>query len=195
MPGRPGAERRRSWRWRAGGGGCGRSCRSGGACWRACRRVRRRVRRGVRVLVGVAVGVAVCPPTASYAPMSQCGPWGRAMPRWSRLLTGAAAQMASFACVNRRAAWAERHRMGRAAVILQRTEHGVAVDAGTGGVGIAEVPAAVGDGAVAVASRWAVGDDRVLQRHRASFVLMPPPPTGGAVAGEGAVAHGQRAPK
>ena len=46
---------------------------------------------------------------------------------------------------------AERHRLGGTAVILQGTELGVAVDAGTGGIGVAEVPAAVGDGAGAVA--------------------------------------------
>ena len=33
---------------------------------------------------------------ASNAPISQCGPWERVMPRWSRLLTGQAAQMASI---------------------------------------------------------------------------------------------------
>src|SRR5689334_4982758 len=33
--------------------------------------------------------------TYSYAPMSQCAPLGRATPRWSRLLTGEAAQVVS----------------------------------------------------------------------------------------------------
>ena len=112
---------------------------------------------------------------ASNAPMSQCGPWGRAMPRWSWLLTGAAAQMASFRRVDRRAAWEKRHRLGGTAVVLQRTELGIAVDAGAGGIGIAEVPAAIGDGAGAVATRRAVGDDRVLQASRVPSLQMPPP--------------------
>ena len=51
----------------------------------------------VGVTVGVAVGVKVGSCTPSNAPMSQCGPRGRVKPRWSRLLTGAAAQIASFA--------------------------------------------------------------------------------------------------
>ena len=34
---------------------------------------------------------------ASNAPMSQCAPWRRVMPRWSRFLTGGAAQTASTA--------------------------------------------------------------------------------------------------
>jgi len=52
---------------------------------------------GVGVTVGVAVGVDSGSCTPSNAPMSQCGPGGRVKPRWSRLLTGAAAQMASAA--------------------------------------------------------------------------------------------------
>ena len=58
--------------------------------------------------------------------------------------------MASIRRVDSGAAWQERHRPGGPAVILQRTELGVAVDAGAGGIGIAEVPAAIGDGAGAV---------------------------------------------
>ena len=118
--------------------------------------------------------------------------------------------------VNRGAACAQRHRMGGAAIILQGTELGVSIDARAGGIGIAEIPAAIGDGAGAVVSRWAVGDNRVLQRDRPSKLLMPPPETVpllpenvllltvsllrlgcpaavGAIAGEAAVAYGHRA--
>ena len=83
--------------------------------------------------------------------------------------------------VNRRAAWAERHRLGGAAVVLQGTEYRVAVDARTGGIGIAEVSAAIGDGTGAVASRWAVGDDRVLKRHRVTGVADAAAPVAGAL--------------
>ena len=92
--------------------------------------------------------------------MSQCGPCGRMKPRWLRLLTGAAAQIASFSSIHTLPE--KPHCLGRAAVILQGTEHGVAIDAGTGRIGIAEVPAAIGDGAGAVSTRRAVGDDCVL---------------------------------
>src|SRR5262245_20861459 len=44
-------------------------------------------------LKAVTVGAVVS--TYSYAPMSQCAPFGRAMPRWSRLLTREAAQVES----------------------------------------------------------------------------------------------------
>ena len=116
------------------------------------------------------------------------------MPRWSRLLTGAPRRWRRSPR-QRGAAWPERHRLGGTAVILQGAELGIAVDAGTGGIGIAEVPAAVGDGAGAVATRRAVGDDRVLQASPCR--CMPScrcrRRLAGAIAGEGAVAHGQRA--
>ena len=120
------------------------------------------------------------------------GPWGRVTPRWSRLLTGAPHRWRRSPrqwprCLGR----APSSRWGRRCSARGRAR--VAVDAGTGGIGIAEVPAAIGDGAGAVASRWAVGDDRVLQRHRAAAVVDAAAAEIGAIAGEGAVAHGQRA--
>ena len=62
-------------------------------------------------------------------------------------------------------------------------------------IGIAEVPATVGDGTIAVASRWAVGDDGVLKHHRAvrGVVIDTAAQEGRAIAGEGTVANGQRA--
>ena len=45
----------------------------------------------------------------------------------------------------------------------------------TSRIGIAEV-AAIGDGAVAVPSPRAVGDDRIPEYHRAERVLYIPPP-------------------
>src|SRR5262245_7959002 len=50
----------------------------------------------VPVTLGVMIG-GVLSTNSSNAPMSQCGPCGRLMPRWSGLLTGGVAQIASSA--------------------------------------------------------------------------------------------------
>lgn len=70
-------------------------------------------------------------------------------------------------CINRCTARARLHREGGSAVVLQGAKHRVGVDAGAGGVGIAEVASAVEDAAGAVSTSRAVGYDRVPEHcHR-----------------------------
>jgi hypothetical protein len=100
-------------------------------------------------------------------------------------------------CGQRRTACPEPHRLRGTAPIRQGTRHGVAVDAGTGRIGIAQVPATVGDFAGAVPAvqgvSQAVGDDRVLQRQRAGVEDAAAVTECRAIAGEGAVADGRYA--